>query len=57
MQNEELITVKEFSRMTSLAEVTIRQWISKGKIKSVTIAGARRIYRSEIQRLTKEESK
>lgn len=50
---ETYITVKKFSKITGLAEVTVRQWIGKGKIKSIKIGNARRIPESELKRILK----
>lgn len=52
---DEYYTVKEVSQMLKLADITIRQWIHDGKIKSVKVGGARRIPKSEIERIIKGE--
>ena len=51
---EKHYTVKEVSQLLGLAEVTIRQWLSQKKIKSVRIGGAVRIAESELKKLIKE---
>lgn len=48
---EKYYTVKEVSHILSLAEITIRQWIQADKIKSIKIGKARRIPKSEVERL------
>jgi excisionase family DNA binding protein len=48
---DKLNTIKEAAERLSLAEITIRKWISNDKIKSVKLGGSRRIPESEIQRL------
>jgi len=45
------VTVKEFARITSFAEITIRQWIQHGKLESIKIGGSRRIPESELERI------
>ena len=54
MEELELVTVKEFSRVTGFAEITIRQWMAEGKIKNVKIGFSRRIYKTEIERMIKK---
>lgn len=53
--NEKMLTVKQVSAELDVAEITIRQWIQKDKIKSVKIIGGRRIPQSEVERLKKGE--
>ena len=48
---ENHLTVKETCRILGLAEITIRQWITNGKIKSIKIGNSRRIPESEVMRL------
>lgn len=48
---KEYYTVKEFAAKFALAEITVRQWIGTGKIKSVKIGKARRIPAEEVERL------
>lgn len=50
-----LYTVKQAAEILTLAEVTIRLWITQGKIKPVRLGRAIRIPRSEIDRLMKGE--
>ena len=52
---DEYYTVKELSQLVKISDITIRQWIHDGKLKSVKIGGARRITKSEIERLIKGE--
>jgi len=52
---EKLYTVKEFAEIIGVAQITARQWIQHGKIKSVKVVGSRRIAQSEIDRIVKEE--
>ena len=51
MELEKMYTVKEVAKLLSLAEITIRQWIQKGKIKSVKVGSATRIPESEVKRI------
>ncbi len=52
---DEYYTVKELSQLVKISDITIRQWIHDGKLKSVKIGGARRIPKSEVERLIKGE--
>lgn len=54
---ERMLTVKEVASTLSLSEITIRQWIQQGKIKSVKLASgrARRIPQSEVERIKRGE--
>jgi len=55
MNNENsYMTVKDFAKITALAEITIRQWIQHEKIKSIKIGGSRRIPKSELDRILRE---
>lgn len=50
-----LFKVKEVAETLGFAEITIRQWIQHGKIKSIKVGGSRRIPESEVIRLQKGE--
>lgn len=50
-----MLPVKEVAKRLGLAEITVRQWIQHGKIKSVKIGRVRRIPESEVDRLQKGE--
>ena len=51
---EKQYTVKEVAEILSMAEITIRQWIQHGKIKSNKIGNSRRIPESELKRILEE---
>ncbi len=52
---EKLYSVKEVANLLSMAEVTVRQWIQHGKLKSVKIGNSRRISETEVKRIMKGE--
>ena len=52
---DKMYSVKEVATLLSLAEITIRQWIQRGKIESIKIGSARRISENEVKRLLKGE--
>lgn len=52
---EKMLKVKEVSQILGLAEITIRQWIQNGKIKSKKIGRARRIPESEVLKILEGE--
>jgi len=51
---EKHYTVKEVSELLGMAEITIRQWIQKGRLKSVKLGSARRIKESDLKEFLKE---
>lgn len=55
--SDKYYTVKEVSTMLSVAEITVRQWIQKGKIESIKLPSgrARRIPESEVDRFKRGE--
>lgn len=53
----ELLTPAEAARLTGVSYPTLKQWIYKGKIRSVKTAGGHhRIPREEIERLTGDDT-
>ena len=51
MSEVKFYTAKEVATDLKMHEVTIRQWIAEGKIKSIKVGRSRRIPAAEYQRL------
>lgn len=47
-----LFTIKQVSEMLGIAEQTIRNNISRGKIRAVKVIGSTRITQEELERIT-----
>lgn len=45
--SEELLTMKEASKLLKVSEISVKRYVSKGVIPSVKIGGARRIIQNE----------
>ena len=47
LNSEELLTMKEASKLLKVSEISVKRYVSKGVIPSVKIGGARRIIQNE----------
>jgi excisionase family DNA binding protein len=45
---EELLTIKEASKLLKVSEISVKRYVSKGVIPSIKIGGARRIVQNEV---------
>ena len=52
----ELVSVQEAALKLGLHRATVYEWLDKGKIKGIEIAGVKFISKSEVERLQKETS-
>ena len=52
--SEKYYKVKEVADLLNVKQNTVRIWITKGKLNSVKVNGARRIPESEINKIIKE---
>ena len=52
---EELISVQAAANELGWHRATVYLWLEQGKIKGIKISGAQFIYRSEVERVRKED--
>lgn len=48
-QNLELLTTEEIARLLKVQPVTVRSYISQGKLPAITLQGGYRVYRKDFE--------